>query len=377
MAQKRKPASKNCAYGCSCAQNCQEMSLYCRNKELKESVGKNGVAGYDIIYIANTASKQVFMFGNAAGLRRGSDLNGPDCVLHDQSFKRAASGKVAVYEWSQDQNGKSVYFQSTLIPLLDEQGNVCNVLGLVKNITPWANVLRPHEPSSLLREVGGHTFSQILLAAREEEKKNISKALHDEIGSSAVVLTSLLSMVKDSVKEGDQKQALEDIARLDGQIKDSIERIKNIIVSLRPPHLESAGLRGAVEELLSNMQSYSGIKYKFKSWKDDFVVMSDNVKIMLYRVVQEALNNVVKHSRAKTVRVTLKHDAHRIRLTIADDGVGFKPPKQQSIRKVGLLAMRDSVAYLGGSFDIKSEPGNGTVIDVTCPRVVYDGGTKK
>lgn len=376
MAQKKQPAPKQCAYGCPCAHNCQETAFYCRNKELKDSVGKEGVAGYDVIYMANTASKQVFMFGNAAGLRGGTDLNASGCVLHGQAFERACGGKVAVYEWSQDQNGKSVYFQSTLIPLTDECGNVTNILGLVKNITPWAKV-QPLHSTSLLKEVGGHTFSQILLAAREEEKKNISKALHDEIGSSAVMLTSLLSMVKDSVKEGDQKQALADIARLDTQIKASIERIKNIIVSLRPPHLESSGLRGAVEELLSNMQAYSGVKFKFKSWDDDFIPMSDNVKIMLYRVVQEALNNVVKHAQATNVRITLLNDAHNIQLTIADDGVGFKPPKQQSIRKVGLLAMRDSVAYLGGTFDIKSEPGKGTVIKVECPRVVYDGGTKK
>lgn len=377
MVQKKKTAPKHCVYGCPCAHNCHETSLYCRDEKLKESVGKNGVAGYDIIYIANTASKQVFMFGNAAGvLKQGADISGAGCAMHDQSFKRAAAGKVAVYEWSQDYKGKSVYFQSTLIPLFDERGTVSNVLGLVKNITPWAKAL-PSAPSSLLKEVGGHTFSQILLAAREEEKKNISKALHDEIGSMAVILTSLLSMVKDSVKEGNKKQALADIARLDGQIKDSIDRIKNIIVSLRPPHLDSSGLRGALEELLANMQAYSGIKCKFKSWNDDFIPMSDNVKIMLYRVVQEALNNIMKHARAKTVSVTLKKDAHNIHLTIADDGVGFKPPRQQSIRKVGLLAMRDSVAYLGGSFDIQSEPGKGTVIDVVCPRIVYDGGTKK
>lgn len=372
----KKTAIKGFVYPCPCSKNCRETALFSKNKELMASVGKNGIAGYDLVYLAHTASKRMFMFGNADGICNGRHLGGGETALHEKSYDQAASGKMAVYEWSLDRKGKTIYFQSTLIPLLDDRGHVSNVLGLVKNITPWAGN-QDHVPTALFREVGGHSFSQILLAAREEEKKNISKALHDEIGSAAVVLTSLLSIVKDSVREGKKKQALADIAKLDAEIKDSIERVKNIIVSLRPPHLESVGLKGAAEELLANMSAYSGIKYKFITEEDDEVPISDNVKIMLYRVIQEGLNNVVKHSGAKHVRVEMKKEKNKVHLRIEDDGIGFKPPRQRSIRQVGLLAMKDSVAYLGGTFSIKSEPGKGTVIDVTCPRIVYDGGKQK
>ena len=207
------------------------------------------------------------------------------------------------------------------------------------------------------------------------EKKEISKALHDEIGSAVVILTALLSLVKASVKEGDRKQALADIAKLDAQIKDSIERVKNIVVSLRPPSLENDGaLGGSIRELLENISGYVHIPYTFEykpSASENGI--SDSVKILLYRIVQEALNNIVKHARAKSIYVLLDRTGDQIRLIVQDDGIGFKQIKQRSIRKVGLLAMKDSVRLLGGNISIKSEPGKGTRIEVVCPCVVYGG----
>ena len=228
----------------------------------------------------------------------------------------------------------------------------------------------------MLREGSApRTFSQILLAARETEKKEISKALHDEIGSAVVILTALLSLVKASVKEGNRKQALEDIAKLDVQIKNSVDRVKNIIVSLRPPSLENDGaLGGSVQELLENISGYVHIPYTFDydpATKENGI--SDSVKILLYRIVQEALNNIVKHARASKIYVLLARQGDQIRLVVEDDGIGFKPVKQRSIRKVGLLAMQDSVRLLGGTISIKSTPGKGTRIEVACPCVVYGG----
>ena len=102
-------------------------------------------------------------------------------------------------------------------------------------------------------------------------------------------------------------------------------------------------------------------------------MLSDKVKILLYRIVQEALTNTVKHARAKQIRVCLKQAGMNIRLEIADDGIGFEPKQQLSIEHVGLLAMRDSVELLGGTISVKSAPGKGTRITVVCPCVTYGG----
>lgn len=364
MARPEEP-KKSCIY--PCPDECAETSLFVGDSDAVSSVKEQGVEGYDLVYIADTRDKQVFMFGKPKGFAT-QDITDSNQPVHQRAYQKASLGEVVTYEWSMNQGKDTCFFQSTLIPLRDSAGKVGSVLGLVKNITSWAY---KYAHTHFLKELGGKTFSQLLLMAREEERKKISSALHDEIGSAAVILTSLLSMVKQSVETGDQKQALKDISDLDAQIKNCIERVKNIVVSLRPPNLETITLADAVQELLDNMTHYKGIKHTFKAQTDDDVPVSDEVKIVLYRVAQESLNNVIKHSGATRVDVVIKRGEKDVLLRVRDNGKGFEQSSQQSIEHIGLLSMRDSVAYLGGKFTIKSEPGKGTVIEATCPKVVY------
>ena len=337
-----------------------------------ESVKRHGVEGYDVVAMIDAHTRQAAIFSNLSGRITPDDLQEGSSV-HQRAFKQALAGQIQHYEWELEKADKHYFYQTTLIPLRGEHAEVESVLSLTRDITHWGGAYRGGD---MLREgTPPRTFSQILLAARETEKREISKALHDEIGSTAVILTALLSLVKASVKEGDRKQALEDIAKLDAQIKDSIERVKNIVVSLRPPSLENDGaLGGSIRELLDNISGYVHIPYTFDH---DATAsengISDSVKILLYRIVQEALNNIVKHARAKNIYVLLRRQEDEIRLVVQDDGIGFKQIKQRSIRKVGLLAMKDSVHLLGGHISIKSEPGKGTRIEVVCPCVVYGG----
>ena len=337
-----------------------------------ESIKKNGVDGYDVVAVTDAVTRQTVIFSNISGRITPEDLQ-EDRSVHQRAFRQALGGQIHHYEWGLEKADKHYFYQTTLIPLRGEHAQVESVLSLTRDITHWGGA---YQGGDMLREgTPPRTFSQILLAAREAEKKEISKALHDEIGSAVVILTALLSLVKASVKEGDRKQALEDIAKLDAQIKDSIERVKNIVVSLRPPSLENDGaLGGSIRELLENISGYVHIPYTFDYQPSvGEAGISDSVKILLYRIVQEALNNIVKHSRAKNIYVLLSRQDGEIRLVVQDDGIGFKQIKQRSIRKVGLLAMKDSVHLLGGNISIKSEPGKGTRIEVVCPCVVYGG----
>lgn len=359
-----KKKTKSCTYVYPA--QCAETAAFA-SSSTADYLKKNGVEGYDLVYIADLKNQHVFMFGTPTGVHAEVKID-PSQPVHQQAHEKAAQGETLHYEWSVCEGDNTCFFQSTLIALRDGQGKVGSVLGLVKNITSWAS---NHSQTRFLREVGGRTFSQLLLAAREEEKRNISAALHDEIGSAAVILTSLLSMVKQSVESQNQTQALKDIAALDQQIKDCIERVKNIVVNLRPPNLETIGLADAVRELLTNVTHYKGIKHSFKLQTMDEVPTSDEVKIVLYRVAQESLNNIVKHSGATKIEVSLKYGVKNIILKISDNGKGFKLSKQRSIKHIGLLSMKDSVAYLGGKFTIKSELGKGTTIEAKCPKIVY------
>lgn len=335
-----------------------------------ESIKKHGVEGYDAVVLIDVKTRQITAISNVLDCS-AEDVRG--VPLHLQALEQALKGKVHHYEWGFEKDGKHFFYQTTLIPLRGEERTVATVLALTRDITHWAK--NYHEANMLKEGAAPQTFAQILLAEREAEKREISKSLHDEIGSSAVILTALLSLVKASVKEGDTKQALAEIAKLDTQIKNSIERVKNIIVSLRPPSLENDGaLGGAVRELLDNISQMLHIPYKFDyNAEGESLGAADNVKIVLYRIVQEALTNIAKHAKAKNIYVLLERDAFTAHLIVQDDGIGFKPLKGGSIRQVGLRAMKDSVRLLGGSISIKSAPGKGTRIEVSCPCVVYGG----
>lgn len=360
--QKKEPS---CIY--PSAAQCGETAPFVAGSAGVSSVKETGVEGYDLVYIADAASKQIFLFGTPGGTAGGIEID-PSQAVHEQAHHKAAAGEVVSYEWSACGEQGDCFFQTTLIPLRDAQGRVGSLLGLVKDISGWAH---SYSHEQFLKEVGHRTFPQVLLMAREEERRKLSSALHDEIGSSAVILTSLLSMVKESVQSKDQPQALKDIAALDKQIKNSIERIKNIVVSMRPPNLEAVGLEAALRDMVENAARYGGLEHRFEFKNSAETVISDEVKIVLYRVVQESLNNILKHAHATRVEVKLVCGPSEITLSVKDNGRGFTPTRQQSIEHIGLLSMRDSVAYLGGKFTIKSEQGKGTVITVTCPKVIY------
>lgn len=332
--------------------------------------GQDDVGGYDFILLVDKNTGRSRELGGSVAAPKDLYQKNP---LHILALEEAAKHGVYHYEWSMNSGREQQLYQTTCVSLPRPDGRAGSVLSFSRNITkspyPYLETDGLQEGSSV------RTFAQILLATRETEKREISKALHDEIGSSAVMLTALLSLVRASVKTGNHPQALRDLTQLDEQLKSSIERIKNVIVSLRPPSLENkGGLGGAIRDLLENISQLSHLPYRFDYDKvDEQLCLSDNVKILLYRIVQEALTNTVKHARAKHIRVCLKQVGMDIRLVVCDDGIGFEPAQQLSIDHVGLLAMRDSVELLGGKISIKSAPGKGTRIEVSCPCIVYGG----
>ena len=289
--------------------------------------------------------------------------------FHAQKLKKAFAGDIQQYCWSEDT--KPAFYQTTLLPLLFISKKPL-VLMTVREIK-LGKVPTAH--SLFLRETNEQqlTVAQLLLSAREEEKRKISKSLHDELGSAAVILTSLLSLVRLQIEKNQKKKALAQLQELDGQIKNCIGRLKNIVVSLRPPSLEQEGaLCGFIGELLENVSRYANIPFTFDCKDAGEQGVSDSVKITLYRVVQEALNNIVKHAKAKHIYVSLHRKEASFYLTIQDDGVGFRKKSQHSIRSMGLLAMKESVRSLGGTISIKSTLGKGTCIKVVCPCAVYE-----
>lgn len=294
--------------------------------------------------------------------------------LHLEQLRKAFSRcEVCHYEWYWEKESKACTCRTTLLPLTGPTGHVTEVMAITRDISQWGDVSHAHQ---ILREGSApKTFAQILLSARESEKREVAKALHDEIGTASVMLSALLNLTKQSVHKGDESQIMADLERLQTQIQQSMQRLHSIVVSLRPPSLDTDGaLRGSLETLVGDICTLGRISYQFKCAKNmSEKGISDQVKILLYRIVQEALSNVVKHAHANQVVVSLKRAKGQLFLTVQDNGVGFLRSKVNSIEHVGLLAMKNSVLLLGGHLKISSKPEKGTCISAVCPCVVYEG----
>jgi len=326
----------------------------------------------DTVYILDPEHKYAFVVSNACP-KGESPLSMTQDDLHRKYHEAAFAGEKTIYQWHARVGGKEHYYNSILIPLLDAKKAVIYVLGIIKDITAIANSLAVGGGVSAVRDSLAQSFAQTLLAIREEERKTAASAIHDELGTTAVMLNSMVALIEEDLKENKTKDALKNVRELDEKVKISLEKLKNVAVNMRPPNLDAVGLEGAVEELVRGARANAkGAEINF-DYKDasEGTVMSDTVKITLYRVVQECLNNILQHANATKIDIKMENSEKNVKVRITDNGKGFDVNAHRSIKNIGLLGMRERVKYLGGKFNIKSTLGKGTEVEAVCPKVVY------
>jgi signal transduction histidine kinase len=201
-----------------------------------------------------------------------------------------------------------------------------------------------------------------LLDAQEEERRSISRELHDEVGQSLGALLVDLGRLKAAIP-AENTAAQEQFARIKSTAETAVSSVRNIALLLRPPMLDDLGLLAAIEwqgrevsrrtEMEVEVES-SGVSEK----------LAEEYKICIYRVTQEALNNAARHSGGHRAWVRIEQTADHIAVTVRDDGQGFDPGKT---RGLGLLGMEERVRRLGGKLEIKSNIGAGTVLRAMLP----------
>jgi two-component system sensor histidine kinase DegS len=227
--------------------------------------------------------------------------------------------------------------------------------------------LERHEHMLEISERKLKEFSRKILSIREEEKKNLARSLHDELGSMTVSLGSILSIAEEEIKDNNLKGAFEGIDRAKNVLKQSVEKLKKISIDLRPPDLDILGLPSALSQYFSNIKDQTKTKIDFNVNLDGNKI-DDETAIVLYRVNQEALNNILKHAGARKVEVRLYSQKDDIKLTFRDDGRGFDVEERlQKTNGFGIQGMKERIESLGGTFLIKSTPDKGTEILTSIP----------
>jgi PAS domain S-box-containing protein len=206
-------------------------------------------------------------------------------------------------------------------------------------------------------------LSARLLSAQEEERRNISRELHDDLGQ---ILTAINLDLQRAVKASNSQKRLELLRQILGKNDEARSRIREISSLLRPGLLDDLGIREAIESYVSQFVSGTGIPV-------DLIVKCSSSDIpaeattTIYRIVQEALNNIAKYANANKVSVTLGIEGNQIQLQILDDGVGFDLSQVRTEHTLGLVGMRERARLLGGNFHLQASPGEGTSILVTLP----------
>jgi PAS domain S-box-containing protein len=211
-------------------------------------------------------------------------------------------------------------------------------------------------------------YSEQIGRAHEEERKRIARELHDDTIQTLVVISRQLdSVISRQKKTGDKiTGSLEDVRK---EIDESMVRIRRFIQYLRPPILEYLGLVPALRELGEQLQREKGIRISIESAEDRYSLDAEQ-QLLVYRIVQEALRNVWKHSRAQLCTVHLDRQGSLIHIVIEDDGIGFStrdPNDLVSSGKLGLMGMQERVHLLGGSLEIHSSRGRGTTVVLRIP----------
>ncbi|MEX2605819.1 MAG: ATP-binding protein [Kiritimatiellia bacterium] len=211
-------------------------------------------------------------------------------------------------------------------------------------------------------------LTHALLHAQEEERKRISRELHDGIVQALVAIQYEFELLAGDSKGG--FPGLQDqITRTQKILERSIDLVHGFAFDLRPSVLDNLGLGPALETFAARFHKSSGITVAL-DLIEDLGNLDIHERTMLYRVVQEAFNNVSSHAQAQNVRLQISKEAKGLRMEITDDGIGIDQGKSESPPgegRLGLIGMKERVEMLGGTFGVHSEPGEYTTIRVELP----------
>jgi len=212
-------------------------------------------------------------------------------------------------------------------------------------------------------------YLQQAIRAQEEERKRISRELHDSTIQSLVVLSRQLDTMTSGGKKlpADAHQRLEKLRQQTSNIMDEVRRLSQ---DLRPVALDRLGLLSVLEGLASDVAQYSGVKTRVNLIGTERR-LPEEVALVLFRITQEALRNVWRHAEATEAEVTVEFEPNQTRVTVSDNGKGFDLPRAigdlARDGKLGLAGMQERAQLLGGTLKAQSEPGKGTRITVELP----------
>lgn len=202
-----------------------------------------------------------------------------------------------------------------------------------------------------------------------EERQRLARELHDAV-SQQLFAISMTATALSRTMDRDAEKAKHQIALIEEMASVAQSEMRALLLHLRPVHLEGKKLTDGLHDLIRELQAK--VPIEISTDIEEEVVLSRGIEDHLFRIVQEALSNTLRHSKASKLLVLLKRHRDTVMLSIRDNGVGFDV-EQKKHTSYGIVSMQERVNELGGSMNIVSAPGNGTRIDIRIPIIVQEG----
>ena len=216
-------------------------------------------------------------------------------------------------------------------------------------------------------------LSRQLLQTQEAERKRISRELHDGTGQGLMVLRLYLAMLASEEQSSEAQAKIREALKL---LDATVEDLRRIIRCLSPRALDELGLLPALRKEVQEVAKISGMRARVEL-PIDLRRLDRELELALYRTLQEALHNVVKHAGAQAFAVRLTHREGMLCLSVEDDGLGIRASRRCADHPYGLVGMRERLAALGGTVQIRARRSGGTCVKMTLPVPVADAAPKQ
>ncbi len=207
-------------------------------------------------------------------------------------------------------------------------------------------------------------YTRSLISAQEDERRRVSRELHDDLNQRLALLSVEIGRMEAKTKEL-PPQVKEHLSYVKRSVNDLSQEVRRIAHALHPTVLDELGLVAAIQGYLTEVARVEKMQVKFRH-RNVPTKLSPTVALSLFRIVQEAVRNAVKHSGSRTVNVVMHGLDSSLHLAIRDNGRGFRPSAAKG-NGMGLIGMEERIRLVGGTFRLKSKPKSGTSIDVQVP----------
>jgi PAS domain S-box-containing protein len=259
------------------------------------------------------------------------------------------------------------YWNWTLTPLLDDGGEVEFLVFALEDVTAHKRA----EAAVMESEKHLRKLSSLLIAAQESERKRIARELHDGLGQSLTAIKFRVESFLQEISKSRIRTSAKPLEAVISMVQESVREIRRVQTDLRPSILDDLGIVATISWFCREYQTtYPGIRME-KQIDVRELEVPESLKMVIYRIIQEALNNISKHSQADLVHFSLRKTNGLLELSIQDNGQGFDLPEVLSVessgRGLGLVSMRERAEHSGGSLLIESANGKGTLIRASWP----------